>query len=85
MRTTVLSLAALLAGAATAAAADGYIGVQIKAGDLITKVDGKDFGDLQGFVAAIRACKPGAKIKLTLFRDGKEMELEVTVGEKPEP
>jgi S1-C subfamily serine protease len=106
----VLSLAVLLAGAATAAAADGWLGVQVKKGDndsgivvveplpdgpaakagikandLITKIDGKDYKDLQEFIAAVRALKPGAKAKITLYRDGEVKEIEVTVGEKPEP
>jgi serine protease Do len=111
MRTLLAGVAALclLGLMAGAAAADGYIGVQVKkaaaedggvivvetqpdspamkaglkADDLIVKVDGKEFKGLQDFIAVIRARKPGEVITLTLFRDGKEMDLKVTVGERP--
>lgn len=51
----------------------------IKEGDVILKVDGKEVNQpnqLQGYVASKSA---GTKIKLTIFRDGKEIEREVTL------
>jgi serine protease Do len=112
MRKATVGAAALaLLVLAGTAAADGYIGVQVKKGavedggvilvltvedsparkaglmpdDLITKVDGKDVKGLQEFVKTIRACKPGDTITLTIYRDGKEMDVKVKVGEAPAP
>lgn len=51
----------------------------IKEGDVILKVDGREVNkpnQLQGYVASKTA---GTTIKLTLFRDGKEIEREVTL------
>ncbi len=51
----------------------------IKEGDVILKVDGREVNkpnQLQGYVASKSA---GTIIKLTLFRDGKEIEREVTL------
>jgi S1-C subfamily serine protease len=59
----------------------------LKMGDLITKVDGSPIksADLQTFVLAVRGTKPGDDIKLTIVRGGKEQEIKVTVGKRPEP
>jgi S1-C subfamily serine protease len=51
--------------------------------DVITKLDGKQVEGLGDFVAAIRESEPGKKIKLTIERGGKEMEITVTVGKAP--
>jgi S1-C subfamily serine protease len=53
----------------------------LKAEDLVVKVDGKEFKGLQGFVEVIKSHKKGDKITLTIFRDGNEKEVKVTVGE----
>jgi len=55
----------------------------LKADDVITKIDGKEFETLEEFVQKVRSSKPGDKIKLTVMRDGKEKEIEVTAGEAP--
>ena len=59
----------------------------LKSGDLITKVDGSPIksDDLQAFVLAIRGTKPGDDVKLTIVRGGKEQEIKVTVGKRPDP
>jgi S1-C subfamily serine protease len=57
---------------------------ELKANDLITKVDGKDIESLQGFVSTIRETKAGTKLKLTVMRDAVEKTIEVTVGKQPE-
>ncbi len=54
----------------------------IKQGDVILKIDGKEINqpnELQSFVASKRA---GTVVKLTLFRDGKEIERNVTLKAK---
>jgi serine protease Do len=51
----------------------------IKAGDIILKIDGKEVNEpneLQGYIASKSA---GASVKLTLFRDGKDVDRSVTL------
>jgi serine protease Do len=53
----------------------------LKTGDVITEVDGKnveDAGQLQVIVGEMR---PGSKIELTLYRDGKRTSIPVTLEE----
>ena len=52
----------------------------IEAGDVITQVDGKDVSSADGLIIALREHEVGEKVKLTLVRDGKEQEVEVTLG-----
>jgi S1-C subfamily serine protease len=65
--TTQTSIANLLAG-----------------GDLITAVDGKPvivYGDLISYIFTTKS--PGDQIKLTIIRDGKQMEVPLTLGKRP--
>jgi S1-C subfamily serine protease len=55
----------------------------LKADDVIVKLDGKDVGEVAEFVKAIKAHKAGDKITLQVLRDGKEMEIKITLGEAP--
>jgi S1-C subfamily serine protease len=55
----------------------------LKADDVIVKLDGKEVADLEAFVKAIKAHKAGDKIALQVLRDGKEMEIKITLGEAP--
>jgi S1-C subfamily serine protease len=55
----------------------------IKAGDVIVKVGDKEVKDPMEAVAAVRAVKPGAKLKFHVKRDGKDQDIEVTVGKRP--
>jgi len=55
----------------------------LKIDDAIVKLDGADPGALEAFVQAIRDKKPGDKLKLTIKRDDKEQDIEVTLGEMP--
>jgi len=55
-----------------------------KGGDIITAIDGepvRQFNDLVSYLVTKAA--PGQKVTLTVFRDGKEKELKVTLGERP--
>lgn len=52
-------------------------------GDVVLKVDGKEVADPAALVEAINSRKAGDKIKLTVLRDGKEQEIEATLGERP--
>ncbi len=56
----------------------------LKAGDIITSINGKDintFGELRAKVATLGA---GKKIKLGVLRDGKHKSFDVTLGEQSE-
>jgi S1-C subfamily serine protease len=53
-------------------------------GDLLIGVDGHPvlvFGDLLGYM--MNAKSPGDKIKLTILRDGKQQDVEVTLDKRP--
>ena len=51
-------------------------------GDIVTAVDGKTVNTMQDLSAAIKAQKPGAEVELTVLRDGKEIAVTVTLGER---
>ena len=51
-------------------------------GDIVTAVDGKVVETMQDLSAAIKAQKPGDKVELTVLRDGEEIEVAVTLGER---
>jgi S1-C subfamily serine protease len=52
-------------------------------GDIIIKVDGTDIRTSNDLQAAVVDHKPGDKVKLTLWRDGKVKTVEVTLAERP--
>jgi putative serine protease PepD len=52
-------------------------------GDVITAVDGKAVESMEELSAAVKAQKPGAKVELTVLRNGKEITVTVTLGERP--
>lgn len=53
----------------------------IEAGDIITKVNGKQIGSFQELRAKIGSMGAGAKVKLTLLRKGKKQDVTVTLGD----
>ncbi len=55
----------------------------IKSGDVITKVDGNPVKDARTLARRIGGLAPGASVKLTLVRDGKETLVTLTLGELP--
>ena len=55
-------------------------GLQIN--DIITHVDGKEIGGSSDLVSIVGDCAVGQVLKLTVYRQGVSMELELTVGEK---
>ncbi|MFD4141212.1 S1C family serine protease [Streptomyces sp. NPDC058572] len=54
----------------------------LKAGDVITKFDGKTVDSGPTLISEIWTHKPGDKVTLTYERDGKERTAEVTLGER---
>ncbi len=54
------------------------------AGDIITKVDGKDVKTVQEIASYLDTKRVGDKITVTLLRDGKSRDLAVTLGAWPD-
>ena len=52
----------------------------LKTGDVITKVDGKGIDDARDLARKIGGMAPNTKAELTVFRDGKEQVMRVTLG-----
>lgn len=50
----------------------------IKAGDVITEFDRANIENLYDYVFALQSAKPNLPIKLTVLREGKKLELEIT-------
>ncbi len=56
---------------------------ELKNGDIIIKKDGKDVETWDGFRNEVAKLAPGAKLKLTIIRDGKEKEFTLELAERP--
>ncbi|MEU9886043.1 trypsin-like peptidase domain-containing protein [Sphaerisporangium sp. NPDC051011] len=54
----------------------------LKAGDLITKLDGKPVAGAETVVGAVRGYRPGTKVTLTYVRNGSTSTVTVTLTEK---
>jgi len=54
----------------------------IKPGDIILKINGERISDAAHLKNLVGKEKPGATVKLTIFRDKKTMDLSVTIGER---
>jgi len=61
---------------------DGSAGAKagLKAGDVITAINGQKTDDLKTYSDALKKFKPGDKIKLTIQRGEKEVELPIVLG-----
>jgi serine protease Do len=55
----------------------------IKAGDVITAVDGKPVADARDLARKIGAMSPGTTVKLTIFRDGADKTVSLALGKMP--
>ncbi|WKE66060.1 outer membrane-stress sensor serine endopeptidase DegS [Gallaecimonas kandeliae] len=55
----------------------------IKVGDLIVGIDGKPIRNGLEAMDLVAETKPGTQIEVTVVRDGKQLKLKVTVGERP--
>jgi putative serine protease PepD len=65
-------------GAGTPAAKAG-----LKAGDVITAVDGKAITKADDLTAGVNGYAPNDKVTLTITRDGKSQQIDVTLGVRP--
>ena len=54
----------------------------MKDGDIILAVDGKDIDDASALLRAIAEKTPGSKAVIKVWRDGKVLDLTVTLGER---
>jgi serine protease Do len=55
----------------------------INSGDVITAINGDPIKDLNAFRLKVASTPPGTDVKLRLWRDGKEREVALTLGELP--
>jgi serine protease Do len=55
----------------------------IKSGDVIVSLDGRPIPDARTLARRISAMAPGTAVKIGVFRDGKEQQLSMTLGELP--
>jgi serine protease Do len=55
----------------------------IKKGDVVTAVNGEPVKDARDLAKRIGAIRPGTKTAITIWRDGKSQQLELTVGTLP--
>lgn len=56
----------------------------VKRDDIITQLAGHEVSDSDELRDLVAAYKPGTKVTLTVFRDGKVEELSMTIAEKPD-
>ena len=57
----------------------------VKPGDVLTAIEGKPVVDSQSVLNTMAALPPGSNARLKLRRQGKDLELVVTVGRRPKP
>jgi S1-C subfamily serine protease len=53
-------------------------------GDVILQVDGKDVIEVDDLAEFVSEHEPGEKVELTILRDGKEKQVSVTLGQRPD-
>jgi hypothetical protein len=53
----------------------------LKQGDILVKFDKYNIGNVEDFFNALQEFKPGDVVKATILRDGKEVVVDVTLGE----
>jgi S1-C subfamily serine protease len=55
----------------------------VKVGDVVVSVDGQDVRSMDDLILLVRRHKAGDAVKIKLIRDGKPIELSITVGDRP--
>jgi serine protease DegQ len=58
-------------------------GVQLR--DVVTEIDGKPTRDVPSLLARIAELPPGAPARVKILRDGRPVDVDVTVGKRPAP
>lgn len=54
----------------------------VKPGDVLLKLDGTDVASLRDYSERLKAARPGQTVRATFRRDGKEIDLDVTLAER---
>jgi serine protease DegQ len=57
----------------------------VRAGDILVAVEGQAISGTTAMLNAIAGLSPGARAQLKLVREGRELDLTVTVGRRPAP
>ncbi|MFN3883447.1 MAG: Do family serine endopeptidase [Rhodocyclaceae bacterium] len=57
----------------------------VRAGDILVSVAGKPVKDAQAMLELIAALPPGEKAKFGLLREGRPIDIEITIGKRPRP
>jgi serine protease DegQ len=57
----------------------------VRAGDILVEVEGKAIPNTATMLNVIAQLAPGASSRFTFVRDGKEVEVPITVGKRPRP
>ena len=57
----------------------------VKPGDILTAVDGKSVTDSSSMLNLVAALQPGKIARIQVIRNGKKLDLNVTVGKRPAP
>ncbi|MFH1681317.1 MAG: PDZ domain-containing protein [Candidatus Eisenbacteria bacterium] len=57
---------------------------EIRVGDVLTRLNGKDLESPRALGEAVSAMKPGDRARVTLLRNGKKRTVRVEVGSRPE-
>ena len=52
-------------------------------GDVITEIDGRTVTGMDDVISVVNSKQPGDEVTLTVLRDGHEMEVHVTLGDRP--
>jgi serine protease Do len=55
----------------------------VKVGDVIRKLNSQSIGSSDELTASVTTMNPGTTVNLEVFRDGKPMNIKVTLGERP--
>jgi serine protease Do len=56
---------------------------KLQDGDIVTAIDGKPVANVQQLRNEVALIAPGTSVKLSIFRDNKETEVSLTIGEQP--
>lgn len=61
-------------------------GTAVLGGDVVTAIDGREVGSPGGISSYLATeTRPGDTVEVTAVRDGEEVTVEVTLGERPDP
>ena len=52
-------------------------------GDVITSLDRQMLTGIESLLSVLQQCEPGQEVTLTLQRDGRDIRVDVTLGERP--